>query len=89
MWHELPLALMLANTAYLCKLWVTKERHADQPLICFLEHVINLLHANKIKFLQLFSIKRKKKIKSSLNRLIRSKKSLQKLTMFHIKTAKS
>lgn len=62
MWHELPLALMLANTAYLCKLWVTKERHADQPLICFLEHVINLLHANKItKFLQLFSIKRKKK----------------------------
>lgn len=61
MWHELPLALMLANTAYLCKLWVTKERHADQPLICFLEHVINLLHANKItKSLQLFSIKRKK-----------------------------
>lgn len=61
MWHELPLALMLAYTAYLCKLWVTKERHADQPLICFLEHVINLLHANKItKSLQLFSIKRKK-----------------------------
>lgn len=61
MWHELPLALMLANTTYLCKLWVTKERHADQPLICFLEHVINLLHANKIiKSLQLFSIKRKK-----------------------------
>lgn len=61
MWHELPLALMLANTAYLCKLWVTKERHADQPLICFLEHIINLLHANKItKSLQLFSIKRKK-----------------------------